>query len=158
MTRVLRITLHGGLHEPPVTMVVSERDVAVPLEEAAMVLHNPPDIFVVTEIFESDGSDITMWTADAMVQAEDKAQDESNMSVLYWWTVGYFQVMHDNGVIGTQRSTPLSPDQIIAVFRALAQRSDYRSFQFITHTEEGSDIVEYRGGHAYVNGEVVQAS
>jgi hypothetical protein len=157
MTRVLRISMYGGLHEPPVTMVVNEGSMTVPLEEAAGVVSQPPDMLVITQIFESDGDDVPQWTADAMIQAEKHIEDERNMSILYWWMVGHFPIMVDGGIIGTQRATPLATDEIVYVFRALAERTDYRSFGFFTHTE-GGDTVEFRSGNTIVNGQVQAAS
>lgn len=140
------------------TMVFSEDDITGSLEEASDIVSQPRDVFVVSEIFESDARDLPNWTGEALLRAESVAQYERNMAVLYWWSVQYFPMMEDGGVIATQRTTPLAPDDIVLVFQQLAQREDYRSFQFLTRTEEGGHIIEYRGGDAYVNGEVVQAA
>lgn len=156
--RVLRITSYGGIAEPPMTMVVREPDITVPLEEAQQIMDQPPDMFIITEIFEADDSlDLAGAAAEAILRYDTFAHDERNMSVLYWWMTRYFPLMANEGVIGTQRPSPLSADACALVFRALAQRSDYRSFKLLTHTEEG-DIVEYRSGQVFINGDEVQAT
>lgn len=132
--RVLRTTIFPDprARKGPVTIVVRDSDIVVPLEE--MVEQQrflDPGSFVITDIFDMPDSGIE--EATRVAYAKRNEQDENNMAMLFAWTVMALATMKP-AHIKMNKGAPLTVDQIVYTFEAVAHHPDYQGSIVETHS------------------------
>lgn len=124
--KVLRSTMYPPAIDEPVTMVVSERSLKVPVEQAAAEMEMP-GMFVVSEIFEVAGTaDELRISIEGARRERDAATDERNMAISYYWNAAQLARVVEGGILGNPRPAPLAAKQIEVVLRQLAKHPSYR--------------------------------
>lgn len=147
--KVLRVSIFIAAGVPPMTYVMRERDLAVPMEEVMTVF--PPNQFVIYDSFEMEDGEIYDATAEAARRQQERAQDEDNMAMLYYYDVAAFPSMRDGGTIAGTVPAPLSVEQIGQVFEQLSQHEGYRDFR-LTILSTDLRVVTYSDGEIEVAG------
>ena len=140
--RAMRSTLYPPSLEG-MTIVVRERDMAMPLEEIAADEFG----FTIMDIFEvPDDYDIMQTTEVAFERFKPLVDDEKNMAIMFYWSFAKFEIVAKNGVLMNTELAPLSPEQVEYVHKALKRLDEYDGFIFITPANDGTLVTTTKEG------------
>lgn len=120
--KYVRITNYVDPYNPPVTVVIAERDLESEDAYAAVEQCQSDGFFVTYEVFESDDP---LAIATVKATARIDAAKEHNMAIGYFYWAAMFPRVVKGGAIIADRPTPLSREDVAWVFRSLAARTDY---------------------------------
>lgn len=145
--RVLRATMWTPELEP-ISMVMREVDLGVPLDEAAEEQRILPGGFVCMDIFEvDDDADIMEATMEATRRQQEVIQREHDQALLYYWDASKFGQLAAGGVLTGTLPCPLSAAEIEIVLIQLAAHPEYRG-QTIIAIAEDHTVVMMKDGTA----------
>lgn len=154
--RALRTTAFIHPDQPPLTTVVIEASLRVPIEQAAEGMRSQPDVLVITDIFdapnpprgeweatpEDAGAATVLATTEAMRRMDEDV--ERNMAILYFYNGAALRVVRE-AVIPTLPA-PLTVEQITTVFEQLAYHPNYNGQHVNAFTEDGHQV-NLKNGH-----------
>jgi hypothetical protein len=127
----------------PMTIVVRECDVTVPLEEVGGEEFG----FLVTDIFSLDGkpniAHATMIAGNRQGACKDT---ERNQAILFYWTLAQFKLLKDGGKVLSDKPMPLTAEQIRYVWKQLAKLEQYRDFDFLAIPSDGERPISFKTG------------
>jgi hypothetical protein len=149
--RVLRISLWGPDLEP-LSMVVREHDMTLPLEEVVRQQVESPDApgYVSHEILEVEEEDIAAVTLGIVRRHAEQQERERNAAMLYWWDAAQLPRLTEGGVLTATKPAPLSVDEIRDALEQLARHPHYRGQLVVSIAEDGR-VVTMRDGAATVS-------
>lgn len=133
-----------GPHNQPVTLVVREVDLTVPLAEAdneqkCTAAEN--GVFAVNETFDvPDNTAIQHATVLAERRRQRRKQREVNQSMLYYWDAMYLPRSTAHGIISGSMPIPLKAKEIEYVFELLAMHPKYDHQTLIAYDENGQRV------------------
>lgn len=125
------------------TLIVSEHDVVMPLEEISYDASG--DAYIVDDIFEFDGEHAA-GLAEGTARANDAAKSEANQAIMFFWLHQQFRIVRQYGVIGTERPAPFDVTAIKRVFKQLSELPDYKDFAFVATANDGTPVQMNAGG------------
>src|SRR5262245_8668071 len=129
--KVLRSTVYPP-EGVPLTVVMRDTDIKVPVEQAA-TMNQPPEALVVHDIFTvEDGSSIVEATFEGEERARLQRKHENNMAVLFYYNAAQLERIVDGGVLVNPAPAPLSADNIAAVFDQLREHPSYTNQRVVT--------------------------
>jgi hypothetical protein len=118
---------------PPVTFAVFNEALAMPPAE----MDFPEDTF---DIFETNAPGELELAIESSDRAKERAQDEMNMSILYYWSLMHFEILAHGGTLAGNQPSPLSAEQIRLVQGRLGKHSTYRAYTLVTFDRGGQAI------------------
>lgn len=143
--RVLRSSMYSPALAP-MTVVIRDSDVTDTLESIRFgAIGHEPDAFVVTDLFETIDGGIDQATAFAMIRMEERAEDERNMALQFYWATAQFQLLSGGGTLIMPEPAPLTPEQVRIVFEQIAKHSDY-DHQSVQATAKDGTVVRIENG------------
>lgn len=123
----------------PTTVVVSEADVTVPLDEISVPMETA--MFVKDEIFElADDVSVAGATLFATELCRKNLRNERNQAIMYYWIAMQFQRVRERGVIASPKWAPLSVDEMKAVHKQLIEHPHYRDQTLLAFAEDGTPV------------------
>lgn len=81
--------------------------------------------FISSEIFQMPDGDIVRASATATLRLQANMEDERNQAMQFYWTVGHFHLISDEGFIGMPAPAPLTVAQIREVFSQIVKHPRY---------------------------------
>lgn len=143
--RVLRSSMFSPALEP-LTVVIRDSDVIDTLESIRVgakdeALH----YFIAHDIFETEDGSVEKATAFAMIRMEERAEDERNMALQFYWATAQFQLLSEGGTLIMPEPAPLTPEQIRTVFEQIVLHPDYRN-QHVQATAKDNTVVTIENG------------
>lgn len=145
MSRVARITAFGPELEP-ISVVVHEDELSMPMEEAISAMRPVPGGYVAVDEFESD-HELVGATLEATQRGMDAREEESQAALLYHWNAGVLLRVAEGGVLTATLPAPLTVERIIDVFQQLAVHPNYRG-QLVMGISQDERFVTMRNGDA----------
>ena len=150
MARILRASMYPPGGDPPVTIVLREVDLTMPIEEAAKLNDEMPGGFVITDIFELPGNpSIEQATFKAIELANAAQEREQDMALTYYYEASYLRNVAPGGVLAMTQPAPLSVEDLAVPLRQLANHPEYRNHTIVGISMDGK-IVELRNGKVSV--------
>lgn len=149
--RYLRTTMFAVSYDaPPVTTIMSEADVTDTLEgvRQQFLADEGPACFYIFEIATDESEDLEVATANILMRMDQNR--ERNMAILYFWTMNLLPMMRENGVIATPDPSPLTTEEITAVFEQIAQKGGRTDVSVTTGNETASEVVQLIDGKVQV--------
>jgi len=150
--RYLRLSFFPTMTDPPVTTVVEEDSLNVPIERALdMQVKDAIEAggFVIGAIVDYEIGELVEATANIM-RAIDK-QREQNMAVLFYWNLAHMDLMSDDGVIlpnptAPNYPAPLTGDEARRVMELMALSPKAKpNVRVETHCEDGTKLQLWHG-------------
>lgn len=130
---------------PPMTIAAMEDSFKDSVGDTQLPSEGP--MFVIKDVFQvevEDGEDpLPRATATAMIRSEERFERESNMAVMYHWTIGYSlrQAAEGGSIVQTERS-PLTVDELRYCHEQIALHPTYRDQKLCSLAEDGT-LVNY---------------
>lgn len=147
--RVLRWTHYPPLWDRaasrlgPVTMVVREADLQVPIEQYDVAM---PNILTLTDLFEIEGEPTAQEaSAEAQRRYARTRQREYHQATQYYWAAAQFKLINPGGTLIMPKPAPLSRLDIEAVFEQLAQHQWYDGHT-VQATSQAGEVVRLVAG------------
>lgn len=138
--KILRATTYPPSFTP-LTVVVRECDVSVPLEEVGGEEFG----FLITDIFELDGEPDIMYATMIAGNRQGAMKDrERNQALLFYWTLDQFRILKDGGSVVSDKPMPLKADEIRQVWKQLAKLDEYRDFDFLAIPSDGDQPISFK--------------
>lgn len=144
--KAIRFThfISGG---EPATIVVTERDLAVSVDEAITQMLDVPGedhrYFTAWEVFEVTSFEEAV--IEGAQRAAERAERESNMAILYGWDAAQLSRITPGGLLSTKSPSPLNREEVVMVLSQLKRHPNYDNQTVIVHTERGDLVQLYRG-------------
>jgi hypothetical protein len=143
--RVLRSSMFSPALEP-MTVVIRDSDVIDTLDSIrAGAKDEAPHYFVAHDIFETEDGSIEKAAAFAMIRMEERADDERNMALQFYWATAQFQLLSGDGTLIMPEPAPLTPEQIRVVFEQIVEHPDY-DHQSVQATAKDGTVVTIENG------------
>lgn len=135
--KALRITMYNPALEP-MTIVLLERDLSVPLAE---VQEYQPGAFTIFDEFETENDGMIDLSVEADTRQQDAADDETNLAVFYYWNAQQLGRLREGGSLGNPAPAPLSADMLRLGLTQLALHPNYRAQRVVCHSMDGETVV-----------------
>lgn len=133
----------------PVTMVMRDSDMTLPLEDVARHVSAPlveGAAFIVLEVFTApDGTSIETVTLEGQRRARKRAASEKNMAIAFYYYVGWLPRMNPGGVVTATKPAPLEADDLATVAEQLARQTVYQGQTVLQIAKDGR-LVWLRAG------------
>ena len=138
--KILRATTYTP-ELKPLHIITREADISVPLEEVGGEEFG----FLVTDIYSMDGEPtIPAATVVALNRWGARKDTERDQALLFYWTLGQFQILNDGGMLLSDKPMPLTEDEIRYVWRQLAKLDGYRNFDFLAIPKDGDTPITFK--------------
>lgn len=148
--KILRTSRFLDPVRPPLTTVLRECDLTVPIDEARAAQDHLPGAFIVTHVFDLAGEP-SIAEATRAATCYIRPQVEQDMAILYHYDATSLVRCTAGGVLTATRPAPLSAEDITEVFRQLRLHPSYkqqhviaisRDFQIVTLDTAGIRSIE----------------
>lgn len=80
-----------------------------------------------------------------MIRMEERAEDEKNMALQFYWVIRHFNLVSEEGLIAMPAPAPLSVEQIKTVFEQIVMHPRYTR-QRVTGFASDNTPVHIEGG------------
>lgn len=137
---MLRMT-HWPSPDQPTTVALSAEDMVVtPTQAVEDMLHDGPPGFFTWEIFEAETNEFVEAVLIAQQKANERAEHERNMAILYFYDGAILPMMTEKGVVGSKRAAPFDEWDASWVLRCLMRHPAYRNQSIYVPLENGKIV------------------
>lgn len=149
--KYLRMTMWLGRTAEPMTTILCETDMKIPIHTAAtlqrQMLQSMPGPLVEVEVHELDDS---LSMADAVMtiiqsRPEPLTAEQRHQLTVYDWAVDLLGRLNPEGVVQTTEPSPLTTESLTSVLQRVAAHPAYQDHTFNMEAADGTGVILARG-------------
>jgi hypothetical protein len=135
----------------PVHTVVMEADLTITVEEFTKDMVKPGHLTLFDIVEQKKKEDLKKVAERLSNRMRRRKKRERNMAILFFWDAMMLRKsVNPGGALMNKDPAPLNTDEIVTVFKQLANHPDYNDHTVIARPEKDDCVIELKSGEVMI--------